>query len=62
MEGQLNIHNVTSTISEKRKEAIEALAVLGYSSTDAAKVVRSVKITEDMTLEDIIKICFKNLA
>lgn len=51
----------TSTIVRKRNEAIEALIVLGYSNTDAAKVVRSVSITEDMTLEDILKICFKSL-
>ncbi len=62
VEGQMNIHSVTSTIAEKRKEAIEALVVLGYSSTDAAKVVRNIKITDDMTLEDIVKISFKNLA
>jgi len=51
----------TSTIARKRNEAIEALTVLGYSNTDAAKVVRSVPITEDMALEDILKICFKSL-
>lgn len=51
----------TSTIARKRNEAIEALTVLGYSNTDAAKVVRSVPIAEDMTLEDILKICFKSL-
>jgi Holliday junction DNA helicase RuvA len=45
----------------KREEAVQALIVLGYSGTDAAKIVSSIEITEDMTVEDILKLCLKKL-
>ena len=56
--------NVTSTgsfITNIRNEAIQALVVLGYSKTDAAKVVRNIDITENMTSEDILKKSLKFL-
>lgn len=56
--------NVTSTgsfITDIRNEAIQALVVLGYSKTDAAKVVRNIDITENMTSEDILKKSLKFL-
>jgi len=55
---------VTSTgsfITNIRNEAIQALVVLGYSKTDAAKVVRNIDITENMTSEDILKKSLKFL-
>lgn len=50
-----------SSIADIRHEAIQALVVLGYSKTDAAKVVRNIDITEDMTSEDILKKSLKFL-
>lgn len=50
-----------TALYDLKKEAIEALVVLGYSSTDAAKVVSKVDIKEGMTSEDILKLCLKNL-
>lgn len=47
--------------SGKREEAVQALIVLGYSGTEAAKIVSSIEITEDMTVEDILKLCLKKL-
>lgn len=44
------------------KEAIEALAALGYSMTEAAKAVRQVEITEGMTVEAVLKASLKYLA
>ena len=44
-----------------RKDAIEALTALGYSSTEAAKAVKNVNPTEDMDIEDILKSALKFL-
>ncbi len=38
-----------------RNEAMEALVALGYSASEAASAVRSVKITPEMTVEEILK-------
>lgn len=43
------------------QDAIEALVVLGYPKTDAAKAVRSVELTEEMTVEDLLKQSLKNM-
>lgn len=50
-----------SGIFSKREEAIQALTVLGYSGTDALKIVNQVDITEDMTSEEILKLCLKKM-
>lgn len=50
-----------SAIVNIRNEAIQALVVLGYSKTDAAKVVRNIDVSEDMTSEDILKKSLKFL-
>lgn len=42
-------------------DAIEALSVLGYSVTEATKAVRRVALTEDMTVEDLLKHSLKNI-
>ena len=49
------------TKAEVRKEAVEALVVLGYSSADAAKVVRKVEIKDGMTSDEVLKNCLKSL-
>lgn len=45
----------------KREEAIQALTVLGYSASDALKIVNQIEITEDMTSEEILKRCLKKM-
>ncbi|MBQ8596671.1 MAG: Holliday junction branch migration protein RuvA [Lachnospiraceae bacterium] len=42
-------------------EAVEALTALGYSASDAVRAVKSVPITEDMDVEDILKLALKNM-
>lgn len=42
-------------------EAIQALVALGYTSTEAVKAVKRVEITQDMTVEDILKAGLKNI-
>lgn len=48
--------------SQVVQDAVEALVALGYGSTEALKVVRSVKVTEDMDVEDILKEALKKMA
>ena len=43
------------------RDAIEALVVLGYPKTDAARAVRSVELSEDLTVEELLKKSLKNL-
>lgn len=50
-----------SGIFGKREEAIQALTVLGYSGSDAMKIVNQIDITEDMTSEEILKLCLKRM-
>lgn len=46
----------TGTVSENiRSEAVQALVALGYSNADALKAVRQVELTEDMTVEELLK-------
>ncbi len=42
-----------------KKEAIEALVALGYSASDAAAAVKKVEVTEDTTVEGILKSALK---
>lgn len=50
-----------SLIASKREEATEALTVLGYSASEALKLVNQIDITEDMTSEEILKLCLKRM-
>jgi len=50
-----------SVVAQKKEEAIQALTVLGYSASDALKIVNQVDITEDMTSEEILKLCLKRI-
>ncbi len=45
-----------------RNEAVQALTALGYGSTEALKAVRQVKITEDMSVEDLLKQSLKHIS
>ena len=45
-----------------RNEAVEALVSLGYCSTEALKVLRDIEITEDSSVEDILKLALKQMA
>ena len=46
---------------EARNDAIQALVALGYSGTEATRAVRSVSMTPDMTVEDILKQSLKTI-
>lgn len=48
-------------LEKEKKEAVEALVALGYTSAEALKAVRQVEITEDTNTEDILKKALKYL-
>jgi Holliday junction DNA helicase RuvA len=50
-----------SGIFGKREEAIQALTVLGYSGSEALKIVNQIDINETMTSEEILKLCLKKM-
>ena len=54
-------HTVIGSTNEVQAEAVEALVALGYGSTEAMKAVRKVDITEDTTVEDVLKLALKNM-
>ena len=52
----------TDSVSDIRNDAIGALVSLGYSSTEAVKVIRSVDMTQITTVEELIKAGLKKLS
>lgn len=49
------------SVSDGMREAVEALAALGYSVTEAGRAVKEVKGAEQMTVEEILKASLKHL-
>lgn len=49
-------------VGEIGREAIEALTALGYSGSEAARAVKKVAVTGEMTAEDVLKGALKHLA
>lgn len=46
-------------LNNGKNEAIEALVALGYSASDALRAVKQVMITEDSSVEEILKAALK---
>lgn len=53
---------IRNELKGKKNEAVEALVSLGYSSQEALKVLGQIEITEDSTVEDILKTALKQMA
>ena len=51
--------NATSSV---KNEAVQALTALGYSSSEALKAVSGVELTEDITVEEVLKEALKQMA
>lgn len=49
-------------VSDAHKEAVQALAALGYSNSDALKAVRLADTGEDLSTEELLKAALKQLA
>ncbi|MGN0506698.1 MAG: Holliday junction branch migration protein RuvA [Lachnospiraceae bacterium] len=50
-----------SKAADIREEAAQALSTLGYSMTEAMKVLRTLEVTEQTTVEDLLKQSLKYL-
>ena len=65
---KVDLESITSIESEKpvncgvQSEVMEALVSLGYSSSEAYKVLRSIEIGDLDTTEDMLKIALKKMA
>ncbi len=55
LSGKASVDNVM------KKEAIEALVALGYSASDATNAVKKVEVTNDATVESILKMALKHM-
>lgn len=44
-----------------KNEAVQALVALGYSSAEATKAVRAVEITDETTVEEVLKAALKQM-
>ena len=51
----------TQGSSQVQTEAIQALIALGYGNSEALKAVKKVSITEDTTVETVLKLALKNI-
>lgn len=62
LEESLAVPEEISGVGQAGKEAVEALTALGYLAAEAAGAVKKVKITEEMTAEDVLKGALRHLA
>ncbi len=53
--------NAGSSLSGVKSEAVQALAALGYSSSEALKAVNGVELTQDITVEELLKAALKQM-
>ena len=53
---------VSGSNNRIRKEAADAWVALGYSATEASKVLSGIEITEDSDVERVLKAALKNMA
>ena len=60
-ETQITMALGITDVKTVRNEAVQALVALGYSNTDALKVVRQVEITDTMDVEAVLKQCLKKM-
>lgn len=58
-----NADGVQKTLNSSIKnDAVLALSALGYSSAESLKAVSNVDITDDMDVEDVLKLALKNMS
>lgn len=58
-----NADGVQKTLNSSIKnDAVMALSALGYSSAESLKAVSNVDITDDMDVEDVLKLALKNMS
>ena len=50
-----------NSLSGVKSEAVQALTALGYSSSEALKAVNRVELTQDSTVEEVLKAALKQM-
>jgi len=53
---------IPETTQVVKKEAMEALVALGYSSADAAKTLSGIEISDDSDVETVLRTALKNMS
>ena len=53
---------VRSAVNSKKNEAVESLVSLGYTSSEALKVLGGIAVTEESSVEEILKEALKSMA
>lgn len=61
-EHEATIQAQSSLKSTVKNEAVQALVALGYSSAEAMKAVNGIEITEDSSVEEVLKASLKQMA
>jgi len=62
IDGDVMLRGQGQLSAEIQSEAVQALVALGYGSTEALKAVKQVELTEDMKVEDVLKLALKYMA
>jgi Holliday junction DNA helicase RuvA len=70
LKDKIDIANVVNTDSssvdvaglDSKSDAIEALAALGYSASEALKAMANIENASELETEELIKLALKNLA
>ena len=55
------VHTSTAASNQVQTEAVQALIALGYGNSEALKAVKKVAISEDTTVEAVLKLALKNI-
>ena len=56
-----NLSTISHTSNQTQAEAVQALVALGYSNADALKAVKKVTISDETSVEDVLKQALKNI-
>jgi len=56
------VNSNTSKLSESKQEACDALIALGYSQKDAYAAVSQTELSDDSSVEDILKTALRNIS
>ena len=55
------VHTSAAATNQVQTEAVQALIALGYGNSEALKAVKKVAISEDTTVEAVLKLALKNI-
>ena len=59
--GETKVEASVSSTNEIQAEAVQALIALGYGNAEAMKAVKKVPLTEELTVEEMLKQALKNM-